>query len=122
MSADPAIYDGLTIWRGLTFTRVFTCTAGGSPVDLSGWTGEFKAKATIDSENTVFDLTSSPGLVMGGQAGTITVTISDEDTADIEDDELHYTLKITNGTEVAGLLVGVIPVPTRACHDRPDHR
>jgi hypothetical protein len=114
MSANPAVYDDMTIFRGLTFTKVFTLKAGGVPVNLTGWTAEFKAKASVTSTPNVIDLTSAPGIVLGGTAGTITITVSATDTAAITDSELHYCLKYTNTTEVDGLLIGVIPVDDRA--------
>jgi hypothetical protein len=114
MSADPAVYNGMTIFRGLTFTKVFTLKAAGVPVDLTGWTAELKAKATVDSEENIIDLTTAPGIVLGGTAGTITITVSATATTAITEDELHYCLKYTNTTEVDGLLIGVIPVDDRA--------
>lgn len=109
--SDPANYDGLTIYRGVTFGRVFTLkNSDGSLVDLTGWTGEFKAKAKTDSSPNILDLTAAPGLVMGGTAGTITVTVSATGTGAISEDELVYSLKITSAGTVTGLLYGSIPV------------
>jgi len=115
VSADPAVFNGMTIFRGLTFSKVFTLIAAGVPVDVTGWTVEFTAKATIDSEENVLHLTTAPDIVLGGTAGTITINVSAEDTADIAEDELHYCLKYSSAVdEVDGLLIGVIPVDDRA--------
>jgi hypothetical protein len=122
MSADPAVYDGMTIFRGLTFTKVFICkNSDSSLVDLTGKYARFTAKETVDAEDNVFDLTASPGLVMGGTAGTITVIVDWSATEAITADELHYCLKISDepfpvddDAEVDGLMIGVIPVDDRA--------
>lgn len=110
MSAGPATYDEMTVYRGLTFTKVFACqNPDGSAVDLTGFTGRFRAKASGSADYAI-DLTGEPGIVMGGTAGTITVTVADDATAVIADDELDYSLTVSNGTETDGLLQGVIPV------------
>ncbi len=111
MSANPGVYDGMTIYRGTTFTRTFTYKdANGDAIDLTGWEGEFKAKASLDADDAVIDLTESPDIELGGPAGTIVVTVEADATDDIAEDELVYSLKITSGDTVVPLLIGHIPV------------
>lgn len=111
MSADPAIYDGMTFYRGASFTRTFAYKdADENPIDLTGYTGEFRARANLDASENVLDFTTSPGLILGGTAGTIALTVSATQTAAIEQDELVYSLTITSGSTVTPLLIGNIPV------------
>lgn len=111
----------LDIEQGATFTRVFTWQdAGGEPVDLTGYAARLQVRETHGSLESVLDLSSpSAGLELGGAAGTITLTITASQTADIvvADDgsdtpvrALVYDLELANGAFVKRLLAGAFTV------------
>jgi hypothetical protein len=73
----------ITLEQGATFDHTLTWTAGGTPVDLTGYTARMQIREEFDSADPVVSLTSSPaaGLTLGGTAGTIRIVITDEQTA-----------------------------------------
>lgn len=85
---SPGTFN-LSIYQGATYKQVFTwfsgvCvgvgTAGASqrPVDLTGYTAQMQIRAFALAPTILFD--ASADLVLGGPAGTITLTISPTDT------------------------------------------
>lgn len=78
-------YD-LVIEKGATFSRIFTWKIPSAtnptscpPLNLTGYTARAQIRATVAAADPpAIDLTSSPaaGLVLGGVAGTITMTIT----------------------------------------------
>lgn len=72
----------LHIKQGATFSKVFTINVSpDTALDLTGWTARMKARERVGGTQ-VFSLTSAGGdIELGGEAGTVTVTISDEATA-----------------------------------------
>lgn len=73
----------LSIDAGATFSIVVTWKdPNGTPIDLTGYSARMKLKDTYGG-NTLVSLTDSDGITLGGSAGTVTVTISDSQTAAI---------------------------------------
>lgn len=84
MNCCTGIYN-LCINQGATFTKVFTWLAGTccgqgtagaqpQPVDLTGYTAAMQIRAYPLSSTILFD--ASGDLVLGGTAGTITLSIA----------------------------------------------
>lgn len=66
----------IQVQQGLAFTHNFVWEEDGTPVDMTGWTGEFVAKANFGDDNKL--VTATPVL---GSAGEITVALTAEQTA-----------------------------------------
>lgn len=103
----------LTIKQGDTFTLSATWKdSGGSPVDLTGYTATFKATCEKTSTTSLINLSSpSSGIILGGALGTIDVTMTDTQTAALDDIAGFYELKLISGSGVVTtILEGAITV------------
>lgn len=115
MSANPGTYN-FTIYKGTTFSRVFTYKdSTGALIDLTGYTATFTAKPSTTYGTNAIALTGSPGIVLGGTAGTITLTIDATTTGALTDDLYVYSLRLTSASGiVSGLIKGTITVSNEA--------
>lgn len=116
---SAGVYD-LCINQGATFTRIFTWFAGtccgqfvaGSepaPVDITGYTAAMQIRAFPGASIVLYDATAD--LVLGGVAGTITLTISATDTEGFTWWNGVYDLLLTSPTGfVTRLLMGSVTV------------
>lgn len=104
-------YD-ITIEQGATFSRVFTWTADGSNVNLTGYTARMMVRSDIEDTNALLTLTTeNGGISLGGAAGTITVTISATATAALTRGSAVYDLELISGSSVVTrLLKGVVSI------------
>ncbi len=66
----------ISVQQGLAFTHDFVWEEDGLPVNMTGWTGEFFAKANYGDDNKL--VTATPVL---GAAGEITIALTAEQTA-----------------------------------------
>lgn len=109
---------------GDTFQTTLTWNSGGSPVNLTGWTATVTIKSGLDPSARVFftgtSTGASPAIVLGGAAGTISITIPYETVKQFPiGQNLVYSLALVNTnvtpnavtTLVAGS-VNVTPVAT----------
>lgn len=99
----------LTIYQGSTFYLVITITDENSdPVDFTGCSAAMTVKAgTI----AVIELTTDNGrITLGGAAGTITLEIDAEDTAELLPANCKYDLVVTCGDFVTPYLAGLLNV------------
>ncbi len=111
----------LYIEQGATFSQLITWKAGtpSLPVDLTGCTARMQIRAKTTSDTVLLSLTTENSrIALGGAAGTITLTLTDEETAVLAWPKGVYDLEIAfgNGT-VRRLLYGsvvVSPEVTRA--------
>lgn len=110
----------LKIEQGATFARVFTYRIPASsnpdltvPKDLTGWTARSMVRHLVADVNPVLSFTSSPpaGLVLGGTAGTIALTITATQTAALAITTGFWDLELVapDGT-VTRLLQGPVTV------------
>lgn len=111
MSVQPGQYDILAP-QGATFSEIFTYKVSGSPVDLTSYTARMQVRKTPSSDTKVLDLTSTGGdIVLGGAAGTITVTVSATAMAAVTANKYRYDLELVSaGGVVTRLLEGVFLV------------
>lgn len=103
----------LDINQGATFRHRFTWKDGkGRAINLTGYTARLQARESIESAVAVVTLTTeNGGITLGGNAGTIALFISSEDTALITTKKMVYDLELEapNG-DVVRLVGGSINV------------
>lgn len=111
MTIKPGSYN-LTIYQGATLGRVFAWKdESGVAVNLAGYTARMKARANIDSTEAFIDLTTeNGGIVLGGGAGTVTLSMSAAATAALATLSGVYDLELIAGSTVIRLLQGSLTV------------
>jgi hypothetical protein len=95
----------LTAYIGATFSTTLTWKTGDPavPVDLTDYTAAMKVK---NGESEIIELTSGDGITLGGEDGTIALTISAEDTTDFPGPLVaQYDLLLTSPGDVVTALV-----------------
>jgi len=86
----------ITIERGETWSRILTWTdENGTPVNLTGCSAKMQARKVVGGAIIIELSTTNGRISLGGIAGTITLTIADEDTATFPIDSARYDLLIT---------------------------
>ena len=107
MADLPALYN-IEARQGDTWTRVFTWSVDGSPVDLTGRTARMEVRTKPSA--TTATLNATPYITLGGNAGTVTVSIPASVLAAIEPRTgskfYVYDLEIVTGQQVTTLLAG----------------
>jgi hypothetical protein len=86
----------LQINQGATFRHKFTRKdSKGRPNNFTGYVARLQARESVESDIAVITLTTeNGGIVLGGASGTISLYISDEDTALITTKKLVYDLEL----------------------------
>jgi len=102
----PANYD-LIIKKGTTYKISLVYRSSGTPINLTGYTAKMQIRKDYGG-TIITELTEMDGIVLGGVAGTILITISDTITADFKFDITKYDLIIDSGTEKTCILEGSI--------------
>jgi hypothetical protein len=106
---SAAGYYDMIADQGATFSQVITWkSATGTPVNLSGYSARMQVRARVDSTTEVLDLSSqggNPKIVLGGSAGTITITVPDGD-MDFEGSYVYDLEVESSGGVVTRLLMG----------------
>ena len=105
----------IKVEQGATFSQTFTWKISANPVDLTGYTARLKVRDTArrpSAANEMISLTSpSGGIVLGGAAGTIAVTISASATASLLAGKYVYDLElVAPNTTVTRLIKGTFTV------------
>jgi hypothetical protein len=108
------LYD-ITIQQGATFqTSIKWSDSAGAAINLTGYSARMQARASYESTSTIFSLTDSSGITLGGTAGTIAVLISGSTTAGFSAPwEGVYDLELVSGGGVVTRLLegGVLVSP-----------
>lgn len=101
-----------TLDQGSTFTQTLVYKdSEGNPVDLTSYTARSKARASLESNVIIWNLTNGNGITLGGATGEITLTIDAADTADYEPGAVYvYDLELINGTTITRLIQGQVTV------------
>jgi hypothetical protein len=102
--------------QGSTFVRTVTWSKDGLPVSLTNYTAAMQVRSSYASSTPVVSLTSSSGIALGGNAGTIQITISASATAAIPAGNYVYDLELTSGGTVTRLLEGQFIVTPEVTH------
>jgi len=113
IDAYPSQTNTLNMYivNGSTFSKIITWNSAGEPVNLTGYTAEMLIKNSLSSDSAIFTLsTSNERIALGGEAGTIALNISSEDTSTITVGTYVYTLTLTSGSTVKRLLEGTMSV------------
>lgn len=82
----------------VTFDKTFTLrNADKSAFNFTGYTAKMQVRKLIDSTNVEVELSTTNGrIILGGTAGTIRLSITDEDTANLAAGSYVYALNITS--------------------------
>lgn len=84
----------LDIFQGSTFTKSFTWSVNGTPVNLTGATAKFQIKTSASDTTPLLELTEASGIVLGGPTGVIEVKLTDEQTQALPSGNKVHGLKI----------------------------
>jgi hypothetical protein len=109
------IYD-IYIEQGATFQRVITWKdSSGNAINLTGYIARMQFRPQITSETILFTATTENGkIVLGGAAGTVTITITATETAAFDFCSAAYDLELQSsalsGAVVTRLLEGCVNV------------
>jgi hypothetical protein len=103
----------LTINQGDTFAPTFVykiITSGVTTiVDLTGYTARMKAKVDIDDTASILNLTTeNGGITLGGENGTIALSVSATDTAALDFESIGYDIELIVGSTVTKFLRGYV--------------
>ena len=101
-----------SIEQGSTFSRVITYKdSSGTLVNLTGYTARMHLRKKIDDASTIIELTTENSKIsLGGSAGTVTLTITAADTANLDAVEGVYDLELVSGSTVEKLIAGTFTV------------
>lgn len=102
------VTEHLICYQGATFTHTFTHRVNGTAVNLTGYTARMQARTRVRGVvgSAAFTLTSSSGLVLGGAAGTIAVTIAADVTDFLIPGLYRYDVTLTTGSTVVRAFEG----------------
>ena len=104
-----ANYD-LYIEQGATFTlQLVWKDDEGTPIDITGYSARMQIRRNYGSE-PVISLADGEGLVLGNTAGTIEITITDEQTEAITITSGRYDLELEFGGVVTRLIEGLVDI------------
>jgi hypothetical protein len=106
---NPGTYN-IVCPQGATWDRTFSTTLGGTAIDLTGYTAAMQVRDAADSATALISLSSGSGIVLGGTAGTLQVTIASSVTAGVAAGSYSYDLELYSGSETTRLLQGAFNV------------
>lgn len=106
----PAGNHNFVIEQGATFSLTMTWKIDSNPVNLAGYTARLKAKPNLHRMAVLDWTTESGNITLGGAAGTITFSMSAEETNTLRAGKYVYDLELVSGTYVTRLLKGEITV------------
>jgi hypothetical protein len=114
-----AEYD-LVIEQGVTFELGMTYKVGDPPaaVDLTGWTAAMHIRQSPSDEVALVEFTTENGkITLGGTAGTVLVSVTDEETALYSWDRARYDLVLYSaGGAARRLLRGSVLLSRAVTH------
>tara|TARA_R110001599_G_scaffold89005_1_gene236073 strand:- start:399 stop:749 length:351 start_codon:yes stop_codon:yes gene_type:complete len=106
-------YHHFVIEQGATFSQVLTLKdSSGSLINLTGYaSAEMDLRKNPESSAAVVTLTTgNSGITLGGTAGTVTLTISAADTADLTAGDGVYDLELVSGSNIYRVLEGTYSI------------
>jgi hypothetical protein len=103
-------YYNFTIESGATFTKTLTWKIDDVPVNLYGYTARLKAAMTPKANYLMELTTENGGITLGGEAGTITLSISASGTDKLRTGKYVYDLELVSQSTVTRLVQGEITV------------
>ena len=111
MSVSPGILN-LTLSQGATWNVSMTYTnADGDPIDLTTYSARMQARTSYEAANAILDLSDGDGIILGGTAGGVTISVSAGTTATIPAAQYVYDLELVSASnEVTRLIEGTLIV------------
>lgn len=107
---QPGRYDFL-LEQGATFRRTFTWKIGDTvetakPVDVSNFAARLMVRERIQDDEPLLSITDGDGITVGGEDGTFTIELSDEETASLDfAGPAFYDFEIESGDGVVARLL-----------------
>jgi hypothetical protein len=93
--------------QATTFNFQFTISNDNVPWDLTNYTGTMTVRPFVGANTTTVVASTANGrMVLGGPAGSITITIDATTTGDISSGRYAYDLVLDSGAEVTRILEG----------------
>jgi hypothetical protein len=91
----------ITIDQGTTFSTTISLTNdNGEPIDLSGYSGQSQMRKHYTSSNSV-----SFSVALGSESGTITLSLTSGQTANLTPGRYVYDVEITSSSNVVSRIV-----------------
>lgn len=94
----------ITVEQGATYSRRLTWKINSNPVDLTGYSARMKVRK-YSRTTPLLSITTADDIALGGAAGTIDITISATDTANLVADKYNYDLELVSGAGIVTRLV-----------------
>lgn len=97
----------IIIDQGTTFSTIINLTDdNGDPIDLTGYTGDSEMRKHYTSSNS-----QSFSVNLGGTSGTVTLSLSATQTANLTPGRYVYDVEVTSGSNVVSRIVeGIVTV------------
>ena len=106
----PGTYD-ITCFQGADYDKTFSVSQGGTALNFTGYTSRMQVRDSADASAVLLSLTNGSGIVLGGTAGTIAVTVTNAQSAAIPAGSYAYDLElVSGGNQVTRLLQGAFNV------------
>lgn len=111
---EPVTFD-ITVFQGATWDLSLSWTVDDppGPVDLTGWSAAMQIRPTAGSDDVVVELTTGNGrIVLGGEAGTVALSMEADATELLQPGAYVYDLELYagQGGQVTRLLQGGVLV------------
>jgi hypothetical protein len=102
----PGTYD-ITCYQGAYYDQEFAVTQGGTALNWTNFSARMQVREAADSSATLLSLTSGSGIVLGGTTGTISLTITNAQSAAIPSGSFAYDLELVAGAgQITRILQG----------------
>jgi hypothetical protein len=103
----PGAYD-ITCFQGADFDQLFVVSQDGTALNWAGFTARMQVREAADATATLLSLsTGGSGIVLGGTAGTIALSITNAQSAAVSAGSFAYDLELVAGTgQVTRILQG----------------
>jgi hypothetical protein len=102
----PGNYN-ITLYQGADYDKTFTVTQNGTAINWSGYSARMQVRDGADSTAVLLSLTDGTGITLGGTAGTITVAITNAQSAAVSAGSFSYDLELISSSNfVTRLLQG----------------
>lgn len=97
----------IIIDQGTTFSTIINLTDdNGDPIDLTGYTGDSEMRKHYTSSNS-----QSFSVNLGGTSGTVTLSLTATQTANLTPGRYVYDVEVTSGSNVVSRIVeGIVTV------------
>jgi hypothetical protein len=93
--------------QATTFNFLFTISNNNTALNLTGYTGTMTVRPFIGSSTTTVVASTANGrMVLGGIAGSVSITIDSDTTGDISAGRYVYDLVLDSGSTVTRYLEG----------------